>query len=131
MLTIPCVIGNRQISHAMLDLGASISVMPYYVCEELKLNDLQKTSVSIQLAYSSCIKPLGIVKDVLIQVGDLIFPAHFYILYLNEPSNSSTVLLGRPFLKTYRTKIDVDKGFLSVEFDGEIVSFKENNLFVV
>jgi hypothetical protein len=38
-------------------------------------------------------------------------------------SNSTHILLGKPFMKTTRTKIDVHKGILSFEFDGEIVTF--------
>ena len=32
-------------------------------------------------------------------------------------------LLGRLFMKTARTKIDVYNGFLTMEFDGEVVRF--------
>ena len=125
MFSLPCVIGNRLISHAMLDLGASINVMPYNVFKDLELNNLQKTSVCIQLADRSFISPLGIVEDVLVKIDKLIFPADFYILEMNEaclkPSHS--ILLGRPFLKTAKAIINVDKGSLSVEFDGDIVTF--------
>jgi hypothetical protein len=38
-------------------------------------------------------------------------------------SNSTHILLGKPFMKTTKTKIDVHKGILSFEFDGEIVTF--------
>ncbi|KAL4010508.1 hypothetical protein IC575_030005 [Cucumis melo] len=38
-----------------------------------------------------------------------------------KPSHS--ILLGRPFLKTAKAIINVDKGSLSVEFDGDIVTF--------
>ncbi|KAM2454617.1 hypothetical protein PS1_014709 [Malus domestica] len=33
------------------------------------------------------------------------------------------ILLRRPFMKTARTKTDVFKGTLTVEFDGEIIDF--------
>ena len=33
------------------------------------------------------------------------------------------LLLGRPFMKTTKTKIDVYNGTLTMEFDGEIVHF--------
>ena len=36
---------------------------------------------------------------------------------------STPILLGRPFLKTSKTKIDVHSGTLTMEFDGEIVKF--------
>ncbi|KAL0391265.1 UNVERIFIED_CONTAM: hypothetical protein Slati_4578700 [Sesamum latifolium] len=37
--------------------------------------------------------------------------------------NSTSILLGRPFLKIARTKIDVHSGTLTMEFDGEIIRF--------
>ena len=43
-----------------------------------------------------------------------------------EDSNHSPqlpILLGRPFMKTARTKIDVFKGTLTMEFDGEVIDF--------
>lgn len=79
MFTLPYVIGDRKILHVMLDLGASINVMPYHVYVDLKLNDLQRTFVVTQLVDRSYIQPLKIVVDVLVQVKDLIFPVDFYI----------------------------------------------------
>ena len=38
-------------------------------------------------------------------------------------SNPTPILLGRPFLKTARTKIDVHDGTLTMEFNGEIIRF--------
>ncbi|KAM2867438.1 hypothetical protein COP2_023356 [Malus domestica] len=36
---------------------------------------------------------------------------------------SLPILLGRPFMKTARTKIDVFNGTLTMEFDGEVINF--------
>ncbi|XP_073025210.1 uncharacterized protein [Primulina eburnea] len=125
MFTMPCVIGNLKIERAMLDLGASINVMPYSIYRALNLGPLKETRVVIQLADRSNAYPEGVVEDVLVQVKELIFPADFYILRMEEDSTaiSAPIILGRPFMKTARTKIDVEEGTLSVEFDGEIVKF--------
>ena len=64
----------------MLDLGASINVMPYSIYVSLKLGLLNKTGVMIQLADRSIAYPKGVVKDVLLQVDDLFFLADFYML---------------------------------------------------
>ena len=48
--TIPCVIGNTRFEHAMLDLGASINVMPYSVYASMNLGELKNDGVIIQLA---------------------------------------------------------------------------------
>ncbi|CAN6704238.1 unnamed protein product [Malus baccata var. baccata] len=41
----------------------------------------------------------------------------------SDHAPSLPILLGRPFMKTARTKIDVYSGTLSMEFDGEVVNF--------
>ncbi|CAN6573248.1 unnamed protein product [Malus baccata var. baccata] len=86
--TIPCVIGNTRFKSAMLDLGASINVMPYSMYVSMNLAD-------------------------------------FYVLEMDESDHAPSlpILLGRPFMKTARTKIDVYNGTLSMEFDGEVVNF--------
>ena len=67
--------------------------------------------------------PKGVVEDVLVQVNDLVFPADFYVLDMGNGDQTTPILLGRPFLKTSKTKIDVHRGTLIMEFDGEIVKF--------
>ena len=44
-----------------------------------------------------------------------------------DVSDKNSIILGRPFLKTSRTKIDVFAGTLSIEFDEEVINFKTNN----
>ncbi|KAM1811184.1 hypothetical protein ACFX1T_027754 [Malus domestica] len=48
--TIPCVIGNTRFESAMLDLGASINVMPYSIYASMNLGELKTDGVIIQLA---------------------------------------------------------------------------------
>ncbi|CAN6583894.1 unnamed protein product [Malus baccata var. baccata] len=123
--TIPCIIGNNRFENAMLDLGASINVMPYSVYASMNLGELKNDGVIIQLADRSNAYPKGVLEDVLVQVNQLIFPADFYVLDMENSDCSSTlpILLGKPFMKTAHTKIDVFKGTLTMEFDGEVIDF--------
>ena len=59
------------------------------------------------------------------RVKDLIFPIDFYILDMENESSShgSTLILGKPFLMTTRSKIDVHAGTLSMEFSDDVVHF--------
>ncbi|KAL0290560.1 UNVERIFIED_CONTAM: hypothetical protein Sangu_2570000 [Sesamum angustifolium] len=59
------------------------------------------------------------------RVNELVLPADFYVLDMREDNspNSTSILLGRPFFKIARTKIDVRAGTLTMEFDGEIIRF--------
>ncbi|CAN6544138.1 unnamed protein product [Malus baccata var. baccata] len=123
--TIPCVIGNSRFESAMLDLGASINVMPYSIYASMNLGALKNDGVIIQLADRSNAYPKGVLEDVLVQVNHLIFPVDFYVLEMDESDHAPSlpILLGRPFMKTARTKIDVYNGTLRMEFDGEVINF--------
>ncbi|KAH9753491.1 hypothetical protein KPL71_015087 [Citrus sinensis] len=129
MFTIPCKIGSVRIEKTLLDLGASINVMPRSIYSSLNVGPLKETGVIIQLADRSNAYPDGVLEDVLVQVNELVFPADFYVLDMEEDNSSNFVLilLGRPFLKTARTKMDVHKGTLTMEFDGEVIEFNMND----
>ncbi|CAN6701140.1 unnamed protein product [Malus baccata var. baccata] len=68
---------------------------------------------------------IGVLEDVLMQVNHSIFPADFYVLEMEDSTHSFSlpILLGRRIMKTARTKIDVFKGMLSMEFYGEVIDF--------
>ena len=100
MFTIPCVIGDITFPKAMLDLGASINIIQYSLCKSLKLGTLVEIGVVIQHADLSNTYPKGIVEDVLVKVGDLIFPVEFCVLEMEHDKHVATILLGRPFMKT-------------------------------
>ncbi|XP_027121945.1 uncharacterized protein [Coffea arabica] len=84
MFTIPCKIGGTQIRKAMLDLGASINVMPKTIYTSLNLGPLKGTGIIIQLADRTNAYPEGLVEDVLVQVNELVFPADFYVLDMRD-----------------------------------------------
>ncbi|CAN6685974.1 unnamed protein product [Malus baccata var. baccata] len=114
-----------RFEQCMLDLGASINVMPYSIYASMNLGELKQDGVIIQLADCSNAYPKGVLEDVLVQVNHLIFPADFYVLEMEDSSHAPSlpILLGRPFMKTARTKIDVFMGTLTMEFDGDIIRF--------
>ncbi|CAM8962750.1 unnamed protein product [Rhodiola kirilowii] len=123
--TIPCTIGNIRIENCMLDLGASINVLPFSIYSCHRIGPLEPTGLTIQLADRSCKQPEGKIEDVLVQVGKLVFPADFYVLKMENggPADHAPILLGRPFLKTSKMKIDCGSGMLSMEVEGEVFSF--------
>ena len=57
MFTIPSKLGNVLIDKAMLDLGASINVMPYSLYSLLNVGPLKRTGVVVQLADRSIVYP--------------------------------------------------------------------------
>ncbi|CAM8987452.1 unnamed protein product [Rhodiola kirilowii] len=52
--TIPCTIGNIRIENCMLDLGASINILPFSIYSCLRIGPLEPTGLTIQMADRSC-----------------------------------------------------------------------------
>ncbi|CAL8993221.1 unnamed protein product [Prunus brigantina] len=107
--SIDITIGGKLVEKAMLDLGASINLMPYSVYLQLGLGELKATTISLQLADRSVKYPRGIVEDILVQVDKLILPADFVVLDMEEApihDRELPILLGRPFMATAKTIID-------------------------
>ncbi|RDY07769.1 hypothetical protein CR513_08074, partial [Mucuna pruriens] len=84
IFSVPCSIGDCTFVDAMLDLGASINVMPTSIYKSLNFGDLEPTVMTIQLANRSVVQPLGVLEDVLVHVNELIFLADFYVLDMED-----------------------------------------------
>ncbi|XP_024964034.1 uncharacterized protein LOC112504312 [Cynara cardunculus var. scolymus] len=54
---------------------------------------LKPTSVVIQLADRSIVYPKGVLEDVLVQVNELVFPADFYVIDMEEKNASKAGML--------------------------------------
>ncbi|KAL5555463.1 hypothetical protein UlMin_037699 [Ulmus minor] len=106
--TIPCTIGSCNFDKVLCDLGASINLMPLFVFRKLGLGEVKPTSISLQLADQSVKYPRGVIEDVLIKVDKFIFPTDFVVLDMEE-DREIPLILGRPFLATGRTLIDVQQ----------------------
>ncbi|XP_026419730.1 uncharacterized protein LOC113315685 [Papaver somniferum] len=94
--TIPCTIGKTRFTRALLDLGASVNVMPSSIYDSLNLGPLKETGVVLELSNRSNVYPKGIVENVLVKVNDLLFPADFYVFDMNDENSpkSTSLLLG-------------------------------------
>ena len=104
--TIPCSIGKCEFKKALCDSGASINLMPLSVVQRLSLGELTPTAITLQMPDRSMAQPEGILEYVLIKVGKFIFSVDFVIMQMEEDPQVP-LLLGRPFLATGATLIDV------------------------
>ena len=68
----------------------------------------------------------GILEDVLIRVGKFIFPVDFVVIDMKE-DKQIPLLLGRPFLATGATLIDVKKRELNLRVGDIAVHFNHNH----
>nr|XP_018623858.1 uncharacterized protein LOC108943847 [Nicotiana tomentosiformis] len=83
--TIPCTIGSYAFAKALA----------------------RPTSMLLQLADRTVKRPIGILDNVLVQVGKFVFPADFVILDC-QVDEEIPIILGRPFLATGRGLIDLE-----------------------
>jgi hypothetical protein len=120
--TIPCFVGSFNFEKALCDLRASASVMPRDVFEKLRL-PMEPTGICLELGDNSIRYTLGIAEDVPVKVGHHFIPVDFVVLEMGERVKPP-LILGRPFLKTVGATIDVGKGGITFDINGERSSFK-------
>ncbi|GKA68932.1 putative reverse transcriptase domain-containing protein [Tanacetum coccineum] len=121
--TLPCFINNVCFDNALVDLEASVSVMPLLTYLNLGLGGLAHTRLTVELADRTVKYPKGIAKNVLVGIGKFTFPVDFIIL--DMPKDIKVLLiLGRPFLSTTRSKIDVYKRKITLRVGEENIIFK-------
>ncbi|GJR07810.1 hypothetical protein Tco_0790462 [Tanacetum coccineum] len=121
--TLPCFINNTCFDNALVDLGASVSVMPLLTYLNLGLGELAHTKLTVELADRTVKYPKGIAENVLVGIGKFTFPVDFIILDMPEDIKVP-LILGRPFLSTARAKIDVYKRKITLRVGEEKIIFK-------
>ncbi|GJY72428.1 hypothetical protein Tco_0476131 [Tanacetum coccineum] len=121
--TLPCFINNVCFDIALVDLGASVSVMPLLTYLNLGLGELAHTRLTVELADRTVKYPKGIAENVLVGIGKFTFLIDFIILDMPEDIKVP-LILGRPFLSTARSKIDVYKRKITLRVGEEKIIFK-------
>ena len=121
--TISCAIGTTNISNALCDLGAGVSVMPLSLYKKLDLGELAPTSITLQMADKTTKQPAGIIENVLLRIDQHVVPTDFIVLDMPEDEKLS-IILGRPFLSTAGASVDCALGKIVFNiYDDEIVRY--------
>ena len=110
---------------ALYDSGANINLMPLSMVKRLSLRELTPTAMTLQMADRTLAHPEGILEDVLIKVGNFIFPVDFVVIDIEE-DKKVPLQLGRPFLATRAALINVKKE-LTLRVGDEAVHFNLNH----
>ncbi|XP_015940146.1 uncharacterized protein LOC107465690 [Arachis duranensis] len=111
-----------NIEKALCVLGASINLMSLAMMKRMRIEEAKPIRMALQLANRTFEFSHGVVEDLLVKVGEFIFPAVFVVLDLEEEANTS-IILGRPFLATAGAIIDVQKGELVLRLHKEKMVF--------
>ncbi|RVW26683.1 Retrovirus-related Pol polyprotein from transposon 17.6 [Vitis vinifera] len=117
--TISVMIGEKVVEKALLDLGASVNLLPYSVYKQLGLGELKPTTITLSLADRSVKIPRGVIEDVLVQVDNFYYPVDFIVLDTDptvKEANLVPIILGRPFLATSNAIINCRNGLMQLTF---------------
>ncbi|KAL6313222.1 hypothetical protein AAG906_016836 [Vitis piasezkii] len=117
--TISVNIGGTHVEKALLDLGASVNLLPYSVYKQLGLGELKPTTITLSLADRSVKIPRGVIEDVLVQVDKFYYPMDFVVLDTDptvKEANYVPIILGRPFLATSNAIINCRNGVMQLTF---------------
>ncbi|GAV88396.1 hypothetical protein CFOL_v3_31819, partial [Cephalotus follicularis] len=115
---ISCKIGNLHIERALLDLGASVNILPSSVFDHFGFGELKPNEVTLKLADRSPKIPKGFIEDVLVKVYELYFPVDFLVLNMETHANGKpqSIILGHPFLATINACINCRSGAMDISF---------------
>ncbi|GJT65046.1 mitochondrial proton/calcium exchanger protein-like protein isoform X1 [Tanacetum coccineum] len=117
--TLPCFINDVCFDNALVDLRASVSVMPLSTYLNLGLGELAHTRLTVELADRTVKYPKGIAENVLVGIGKFTFPVDYMPEDIKVP-----LILGRPFLSIAHAKIDVYKRKITLRVGEEKIIFK-------
>jgi len=117
-----CSIGEVVVGKALIDLGASINLMPLSMCRRLEELEIMPTRMTLQLADRSITRSYGVIEDVLVKMKHLIFPADFIVIDIEEDVDIP-LILGRPFMSTASYVVDMGKKMLQMGIEYQRISF--------
>jgi hypothetical protein len=115
--TVPYILGAFKVHYALCDWGASMNILPKMVYDGLDEYPLVPTSQWLQLADSTVVQPYGIAENVLIEFQDSLTLVDFMVLDM-DPRQQTSIILGKPFLKSVRATIDTTRGTINMKVDG-------------
>ncbi|KAL7597527.1 hypothetical protein Lser_V15G21750 [Lactuca serriola] len=121
-LTLPCQFGNLAAIHALADSGASVNLLPYSFFKKLDLLEPRPIRMAIHLANKTVTFPRGICEDLLVKVDKFVFPADFIILDM-EADPQVPIILGRPFLNTASSIVDMRDSKLTLRVGEDSITF--------
>ncbi|KAI3752666.1 hypothetical protein L2E82_24701 [Cichorium intybus] len=113
---ITTTVGDVVIRNTFLDLGASVNILPGYLYDKYKNEEIEPAEVVLQLADQSTKVSWGKLTNVIVKVGDFFYPVDFLVMEYESLDDAPTLILGRPFLATAGSVIDCKTGDMDIFF---------------
>jgi hypothetical protein len=117
---------NQKPYQAIIDSGASVSMIAHSVVKELGLKIEQASTSLIISATGTSARPLGIIKDLLVEIEGALIPINVEVV----PATSYTLLLGNDWSKKVEASYNWKNGCYSFKWKNKKFSIPtsyENN----
>ncbi|GJN05357.1 hypothetical protein PR202_ga22978 [Eleusine coracana subsp. coracana] len=111
---IPCEISGKKFSKALCDFGSRVSLMTYDAFMSMPYGTQQRlmgTELELIMADGRKTKPLGVIKNVEIEISSKTMPVDFFVLD-NKETRVKDIILGRPFLRLVQAVLDAGKALI-------------------
>ena len=118
-------VGKFKIHKALLDYGAGMSVLPGSLYDQYDFGPLLAVDRMTMFADASWKQPRGVVKDVMIQLGEFYHPVDFMVIDYapSKTYEQPQVVLGHPFLHTANAQIDCRNGMVTISYGNRKLYF--------
>nr|GEW39404.1 reverse transcriptase domain-containing protein [Tanacetum cinerariifolium] len=107
---------------ALVDLGASINLMPLSIWNKLSFPKLSPTCMTLELVDRSISRSIGVIVDVFVKVGTFHFLADFIVVDFDADPRVP-LILERSFLKIGCALIEVYEGELTLRVGKQAATF--------
>jgi hypothetical protein len=94
-----------------------MNILPKMVYNCLDEDPLVRNPHQLRLTDSVMMQPYGIAKDVLIEFQKISTLVDFMVVDM-DPCQQTSIILGKPFLKSVRATIDKMRGIINTKVDG-------------
>ncbi|XP_060200491.1 uncharacterized protein LOC132628745 [Lycium barbarum] len=121
------MVGQHDFSRALCANGASINLMSHSIYKKSGLRMPRPTSMRLQMADHTVKRPVGIVDNVLVKVGNFHLPMDF-VIFDFAVNKEISIILGRPFLATRRALMDSKNNEIKFYVNDEEVTFQASKV---
>jgi hypothetical protein len=104
---------------ALCDIGAQVSVLSSKIYDKVQDHNLDfvLTSTKLIMGDGRTIRPLGITCNMHVIISGKCIATNFFVIDAYH-SNHDHIILGRPFLKLVDAMLDVRKGKVTIDLNG-------------
>ncbi|XP_050885497.1 uncharacterized protein LOC127091033 [Lathyrus oleraceus] len=113
-VTVPCTIKDITFKKVLIDSGVSVSLMPLSIYQRLGIGNVSDTRTNMKFADHFIKNAYGIEEDALVKIEKFSFLIDFVIIDIPEDEDTS-IILGRPFMRTSRCNFDIDHDTLTLK----------------